>query len=280
MKPDLIQHYRQSFESIAQKHLDIECWSARDLQPLLEYEKWSNFKEVILRAMESCKNSGQEPKYHFADVGKLISAGKGAERQVEDYFLTRYACYLIAQNGDPRKEIIAFAQTYFALQTRKQEILEERILLQERLLARAKLTETEKKLSENLYQRGVNERGFARIRSQGDKALFGGFSTDEMKRKLGIKSGPLADRLPTITIKAKDFAAELTSFNVEKENMHGEPHIATEHVKNNTEVRTLLRKRGIKPEELPPEEDVKKLKRRVEKIRKALPSDLPKFPGN
>jgi len=228
--------------------------------------------------MESCKNSKQEPKYHFADASKMVGIGSGAERRVEDYLITRYACYLIAQNGDPRKEVIAFAQSYFALQTRKQEVLEERIKLQERLQARAKLTETEKRLSENLYQRGVDEKGFANIRSKGDKALFGGYSTGEMKRKLGVKSGALADRLPTITIKAKDFATELTNFNVEKEDMHGEPTITTEHVKNNTEVRTLLGKRGIKPEELPPEEDVKKLKRRVDKQQKKLPSELPKFP--
>ncbi len=279
MKSDLIHHYRQSFEGYAREYQGVECWSARDLQRLLGYEKWSNFTEVIAKAMESCKNGKQEPEYHFADAGKMVGIGSGAERKLEDYLLTRYACYLIAQNGDPRKEVIAFAQSYFALQTRKQEVLEEKILLQERLQARAKLTETEKRLSENLYQRGVDEKGFANIRSKGDKALFGGYSTGEMKRKLGIKSGALADCLPTITIKAKDFATELTNFNVEKEDMHGEPTIATEHVKNNAEVRTLLGKRGIKPEELPPEEDVKKLKRKVYKQQKKLPSDLPKFPG-
>lgn len=278
MKPDLIHHYRQSFEDYAREYQGVECWSARDLQRLLCYEKWSNFTEVIAKAMESCKNSKQEPKYHFADVGKMIEVGKGAQRQVEDCLLTRFACYLVAQNGDPRKEVIAFAQSYFALQTRKQEVLEERIKLQERLQARAKLTETEKRLSENLYQRGVDEKGFANIRSKGDRALFGGYSTGEMKRKLGVKSGALADRLPTITIKAKDFATELTNFNVEKQDMHGGPTITTEHVKNNAEVRALLGKRGIKPEELPPEEDVKKLKRKVDKQQKKLPSALPKFP--
>ncbi len=278
MKPNLIHHYQQSFEDHARTYQGIECWSARELQLLLGYDEWRNFLLVISKAIESCKNSKEEPKYHFVEVNKLIETGKGANRQIEDYFLTRYACYLIAQNGDPRKEVIAFAQSYFALQTRKQEILEERILLQERLQARAKLTETEKKLSENLYQRGVNEKGFATIRSKGDTALFGGYSTGAMKQKLGIKSGALADHLPTITMKAKDFAAELTNFNVEKEDMHGEPSITTEHVKNNTEVRALLHKRGIQPEELPAEEDVKKLKRRVERQQKNLPSDLPKFP--
>lgn len=278
MEPDLIERYRQSFEDYAREYQSVECWSARDLQLLLGYDEWRNFQQVIDKAMESCKNSKQEPKYHFVGINKLIETGKGAKRQIADYFLTRYACYLIAQNGDPRKEVVAFAQSYFALQTRKQEVLEERILLQERLQARAKLTVTEKRLSENLYQCGVDEKGFANIRSRGDKALFGGYSTGEMKRKLGIKSGALADRLPTITIKAKDFATELTNFNVEKEGMHGEPTITKEHVKNNAEVRTLLGKRGIKPEELPPEEDVKELTRRVDHQKKKLPSDLPKFP--
>lgn len=277
MKSDLILRYRQSFENSAKVYQSIECWSARDLQTLLGYDEWRNFLQVIEKAMESCKNSKEEPKYHFVGVNKLIETGKDATRQIGDYFLTRYACYLIAQNGDPRKEVIAFAQSYFALQTRKQEVLEQRILLQERLQARAKLTETEKRLSEILYQRGVDEKGFANIRSKGDKALFGGHSTGDMKRKLGVKSGALADHLPTITIKAKDFAAELTNFNVEKADMHGEPQIATEHVKNNKGVRTLLGKRGIRPEELPPEEDVKKLKRRTDNQQKKLPTDLPKF---
>lgn len=279
MKSDLIASYRQSFESIASRHEGVECWSARDLQPLLGYEKWSNFKEVILRAVESCKNSNQEPKYHFSDVGKLIETGKGAERQVEDYLLTRYACYLIAQNGDPRKEVIAFAQSYFALQTRKQELIEERLALQERIEARVKLTETEKRLSSNLYERGVDEKGFARVRSKGDAALFGGKTTGDMKKRYGIKTGALADRLPTITIKAKDFATELTNFNVEKGDMKGEGIITKEHVKNNESVRSLLKERGVKPEELPPEEDVQKLKRRVEKQQKTLADGAERFLG-
>lgn len=278
MKPQLIEQYRSTFEQYARQYKGVECWSARDLQPLLGYEKWSNFTEVIIKAMESCKNSKQEPKYHFADVGKLIETGKGAQRQVEDYFLTRFACYLVAQNGDPRKEVIAFAQSYFALQTRKQEILEERIALQERINARAKLTATEKRLSENLYQRGVDEKGFASIRSKGDAALFGGHTTAVMKQRLGIKSGALADYLPTITIKAKDFAAELTNFNVEKEDMQGETPITQEHIRNNQGVRKLLKERGITPEQLPSAEDVKKLKRRVTNSAKKLAGETPRFP--
>lgn len=278
MKQGLIHRYRESFEKQAKHYKGIECWSARDLQQLMGYEKWSNFTEVLSKAMESCKNSKQEPQYHFADAGKMVGIGSGAERKVEDYFLTRYACYLVAQNGDPRKEVIAFAQSYFALQTRKQEVLEERILLQERLHARAKLSETEKRLSEHLYQRGVDEQGFANIRSKGDTALFGGYSTNAMKKKLKIASGALADHLPTITIKAKDFATELTNFNVDKEDMHGEPTITTEHVKNNCEVRTLLGKRGIKPEELRQKKTSRKSEATSTSITKKLPSDLPKFP--
>jgi DNA-damage-inducible protein D len=277
MKAEIIDRYRSSFEQCARHYQGIECWSARELQPLLGYENWQNFREVIERAVVSCKNSKQEPKYHFADVSKLIETGKGAQRQIEDFFLTRFACYLIAQNGDPRKEVIAFAQSYFALQTRKQELLEERIALQERIHARVKLSETEKRLSENLYQRGVDEQGFARIRSKGDSALFGGLSTATMKKRLKIKSGALADHLPTITIKAKDFATELTNFNVEKEDMRGEVPITSEHVKNNQGVRKLLKQRGIEPEKLPPAEDIKKLRRNVDTNEKKLADDAPHF---
>lgn len=247
------------------------------MQPLMGYEEWRNFVSIIEKAVESCRNSRQEPKYHFVEVNKLIETGKGAQRQVDDFFLTRYACYLVAQNGDPRKEVIAFAQSYFALQTRKQELLEERIELQERINARAKLTETEKRLNENLFERGVNQQGFARIPSQGDNALFGGNNTNVMKKKLGVKSGALADFLPTITIKAKDFAAELTNFNVEKADMKGEQIITREHVKNNQGVRKLLKERGIEPEKLPPAEDIKKLKRRVACHEKSLAGESPHF---
>ena len=264
MKKDLIVKLTNSFEEAAQTHEGVEYWMARDIQVLLEYDKWENFLNVIEKAKISCQKSGSFLKDHFADVRKMIGLGKGAQREVEDIMLSRYACYLIAQNGDPRKEPIAFAQTYFAIQARKQELLEERLKIVERLNARKKLTQTEKELSSILYEHGVDDLGFARIRSKGDQALFGGRNTIEMKKKLGVpESRALADFLPTITIKAKDFAGEITQFNVKKEGLYGEGEIAGEHVKNNQEVRQLLAKSNIYPEELPPAEDVKKLERRV-----------------
>lgn len=270
MQKNIIQKLHKSFEDYRHEKDGVEYWLARELQNLLEYTEWRNFEKVVEKAKESCENAKQSPSDHFVDVNKTIQMPKEAEKQVSDIMLTRYACYLVAQNGDPRKEVIAFAQSYFALQTRKQELLEERIAMQERIDARKKLSETETRLSKNIFERGVDNQGFGRIRSKGDQALFGGFDTARMKKKLGIKSGPLANKLPTITIKAKDFAAELTNFNVEKADLQGESPITKEHIKNNTEVRKLLGKRGIKPEELSAEEDTTRLER---KIRSGKPSD-------
>ena len=275
MQKSIIQKLHKSFEDYHHEKDGVEYWLARELQNLLGYTEWRNFEKVIEKAKESCENAEQSHFYHFVDVNKTIKMPKEAEKQVSDIMLTRYACYLIAQNGDPKKEVIAFAQSYFALQTRKQELVEERIAIQERIDARHKLTETETKFSKTIFEHGVDNRGFGRIRSKGDQALFGGFNTAQMKKKLGIKSGPLANKLPTITIKAKDFATELTNFNVEKEDLQGESPITKEHVKNNDEVRGLLRKRGIKPEELPAEEDTIKLERKLEKSLKQLKPKTP-----
>ena len=231
---------------------------------LLGYTKWENFEAVIKKAMIACNNSGGKAVDHFPEVRKMVMIGSGAERYVLDYALTRYACYLIAQNGDSRKAEIAFAQSYFAVQTRKQEIIEDRIRLIERLNAREKLKESEKRLSQNIYERGVDDTGFGRIRSKGDQALFGGYTTRDMKVKLGVKENrPLADFLPTLTIAAKNLATEMTNYNVEQKDLYGEPPIADEHIQNNSSVREMLGQRGIKPENLPPAEDLKKLERRV-----------------
>jgi len=278
MDKQIITKLNKSFEDSAYEQNGVEYWLARDLQVLLEYDEWRNFFKVIEKAKISCQNAGQNINDHFVEVNKTIPMPKGATKEVEDFMLTRYACYLIAQNGDPRKEAIAFAQSYFALQTRKQELLEERIALAERLNARQKLVATETELSKNIYERGVDDQGFGRIRSKGDQALFGGLSTIQMKKKLGIpENRPLADFLPTITIKAKDLATEITNFNVKKNDLQGESSITGEHIKNNQDVRGVLTKSGIKPEELPPEEDLKKLERRVKTEEKKLGRDIGKL---
>jgi DNA-damage-inducible protein D len=264
MKHDLVQRLHKNFEDYIHEEDGVEFWFARDLQVLLGYTQWRNFLNVIEKARESCKNSNHEISDHFADVSKMVAIGLGTEREVEDIQLTRYACYLVAQNGDPKKDEIAFAQSYFAVQTRKQEIIEERIRLGERLRARKQLRDSETELSRNIYERGVDGEGFARIRSKGDKALFGGYSTRDMKRKIEVpENRPLADFLPTVTITAKNLAAEITNFNVDKRDLQGEDPITDEHVQNNQDVRELLLKRGIRPESLPPEEDLQKLERRV-----------------
>ena len=229
--------------------------------------------------MDSCETAGITVSDHFRDLTKMVQLGSGSQRSVKDYMLTRYACYLIAQNGDVKKEEIAFAQAYFAVQTRKQELIEERISYIERSVARTKLKESEKRLSQNIYQRGVDDMGFARIRSKGDTALFGGCSTQKMKEKLGIKENrPLADFLPTLTIAAKNLATEMTNYNVEEKDLFGEGDITTEHVQNNSSVRSMLVDRGIKPEELPPAEDIKKLERRTTSQDKKLAENAGKLP--
>lgn len=263
MKTADIKALFEQFEAIVCLYDGVECWSARELYPVLGYAKWKRFKDVMVRAQESCENAGESVADHFAGVGKMVTLGSGAERQIDDVMLTRYACYLIAQNGDPRKPQIAFAQNYFAVQTRRAELVQKRLAEYERVQARAKLAETEKRLSGILYERGVDSRGFAIIRSKGDRALFH-LDTALLKRKLGAPdSRPLADFLPTISIKAKDFAAEMTSVNSEQKNLHGQVAIEREHVDNNIAVRNMLLSRGIVPEQLPPSEDVKKVERRL-----------------
>lgn len=263
MKKEIIDQLYSAFEQAALEIDGVECWSARELQVLLGYSKWENFANVIAKAKTACEKVGHSVLEHFPDVRKTIPMPKGAEKEIDDYLLTRYACYLIAQNGDPRKEQIAFAQTYFAVQTRKAELIEQRLLEVERVRARAKLQETEKILSGILYERGVNDKSFAIIRSKGDQALFR-LNTATLKRKMGVPaSRPLADFLPTISIKAKDFAAEMTSINVQTKDLQGETMIAKEHIDNNAAVRKMLLERGIVPEILPAAEDVKKVERRL-----------------
>lgn len=258
----------------------VEYWFARDLMTLLGYVRWENFESAIERAKLACENSGIPVEDHFRDVTKMVPLGSGAQRSVSDCMLTRYACYLIAMNGDPRKEEIAFAQSYFAVQTRKFEIIEERVQYIERANARELLTASETRLSKNIYERGVDEQGFGRICSLGDKALFG-IRTAEMKERLGMSQNrPLADFLPTLTIAAKNLATEMTNYNVEQKDLHGEQAITSEHVQNNGSVREMLGHRGIKPEELPPAEDIRKLERRVKSAEKKIASECGKLSGD
>jgi len=268
-KQSIIQ-YKSAFDAIEtyiesdNRKEHIEVWFARDLQKVLGYARWENFQTAINRAVESCNTQGVNVDDHFREVTKMVKLGSGAEREVKDYMLTRYACYLIAQNGDPKKEEVAFAQSYFAVQTRRAELIEERINYIARLESRDRLRASEKQLSQNIYERGVDDKGFGRIRSKGDAVLFGGHTTEDMKRRLGVKDNrPLADFLPTLTIAAKNLATEMTNYNVESNDLYGENDITREHMQNNKSVRDMLGQRGIRPEELPPAEDIKKLERRV-----------------
>jgi len=274
MEKQLITSLTNSFEEASHKTNEgIEFWFARDLQHLLGYTKWDNFKNVINKAKTACEVSGHDILDHFPDVGKMVEIGSGAKKNIDDIMLTRYACYLIAQNGDSKKEQIAFAQTYFAVQTRKAELIEQRILEYERVQARAKLTQTEKELSKVIYEQTSSDKNFGIIRSKGDQALFN-HTTAQMKAKWNISENkPLADFMPTLLLKAKDFATEITIYNAKQHQMSSENQISNEHITNNKAIRQTLISRGITPENVTPNEDVKKVQRRLNsEVKKVLKS--------
>jgi len=268
IEKELIHSLMKNFEEFSNKTDDgVEFWLARDLQHLLGYTKWDNFQNVILKAKTACEVSGQNISDHFADVGKMVEIGSGAIKEVDDMMLTRYACYLVAQNGDSKKEQIAFAQTYFAIQSRKAELIEQRLLEYERVEARQKLAQTEKELSKVIYEQTGKNENFALIRSKGDQALFSR-TTAQMKEKWNIINKPLADFMPTILLKAKDFATEITIYNAKEKNMSSEREISDEHITNNKAVRDTLLSRGITPEDIKPQEDIKKVERKLNSEKK------------
>ena len=282
MDKQIIIQLHKNFEDYSHNKDGVEFWYARELQILFKYDEWRNFEKVVEKAKIACENAKQDTLDHFVDVNKMVDLGSGSKREVPDIMLTRYACYLIAQNGDPRKDEIAFAMTYFAVQTRKQEVIEQRLSQIERLKAREKLSTSEKVFSGILFERGIDRQGFARIKSKGDTALFGGNTTQNMKNKLDIpEKRALADFLPSVTIKAKDLANEITSFNIKKNSsLNSEIPITGEHIKNNQNVREVLIKSGIKPEALPAEEDIKKLERKLKSADKKLPKETKKLSNN
>jgi DNA-damage-inducible protein D len=300
MQSNVVHKLLSQLEQLVHRDMSTgtEFWLARDLQTVLGYARWSNFTRVIDRAITACEVGGNEPEDHFLpvvampepqlEVSPVDASTNGNStknrqrvREIEDYALTRYACYLIAQNANSAKNEVAFAQSYFALQTRRQELIEQRLADMERLSARRKLSQSEKILSGLIYEHVEDERGFSRIHIKGDQALFGGVTTRQMKQRLQVPKGrALADFLPTITIKAKDFANEISNFSIRRDYLHTEAQITREHIKNNRDVRRLLKRRQIVPEDLPPAEDVKKVERRVQQAAKNIPQQSPRLPAN